>query len=210
MAAARRARAIRPRTVLKGKSSCREISAAVAPSRTMRSRTNRIEKSVARGIEVDPYSVKPTNLAKVYQVRRKRETLCRYLRETSCRVTASRRAAASSGSEVSVRAAKALPARTEPRPPKFGGPGFGRAKLLLSRDGLCRLGRSLALPSSVAQRFGRAKLLLSRDGLCRLGRSLALPSCGGPGFGRAKLLLSRDGLCRLGRSLALPESRKAV
>jgi hypothetical protein len=44
----------------------------------MRSRTNRIEKSVARGIEVDPYSVKPTNLAKVYQVRRKRETLCRY------------------------------------------------------------------------------------------------------------------------------------
>ena len=36
-------------------------------------------------------------------------------------------------------------AQPELRPPKFAGPGFGRAKLLLSRGGLCRLGRSLAL-----------------------------------------------------------------
>jgi hypothetical protein len=35
--------------------------------------------------------------------------------------------------------------RTEPRPPKLLGAGFGRAKLLLSRDGVCRLGRNLVL-----------------------------------------------------------------
>jgi hypothetical protein len=52
---------------------------------------------------------------------------------------------------------------------------LGRAKLLLSRNGLCRLGRSLALPIGVRTGIlGRAKLLLSRNGLCRLGRSLAL------------------------------------
>ena len=34
-----------------------------------------------------------------------------------------------------------LPARTEPRPPELVCPGSGRAKLLLSRDGLRRLGR---------------------------------------------------------------------
>ena len=33
----------------------------------------------------------------------------------------------------------------QPRPPTFRGPGFGRAKLLLSRDGPCRLSRSFAL-----------------------------------------------------------------
>ena len=99
------------------------------------------------------------------------------------------------------------PARTEPRPPKFGGPGFGRAKLLLSHDGLCRLGESLALPSSVTQVFGRAKLLLSRDGLCRLGESLALPSSVTQVFGRAKLLLSRDGFCRLGASPSRNDTR---
>jgi hypothetical protein len=38
---------------------------------------------------------------------------------------------------------------SQPRPPKFAGPVFlGRGKLLLSRDGLCRLGRSLALPEA--------------------------------------------------------------
>jgi O-methyltransferase domain/Dimerisation domain len=55
--------------------------------------------------------------------------------------------------------------------------------------------------------FGRAKLLLSCNGLCRLGQSLALPIRARTGiFGRAKLLLSCNGLCRLGRSLALPAS----
>ena len=44
-----------------------------------------------------------------------------------------------------------LPARTAPRPPKFGGPGFGRAKLLLSRGGLRRLGQSLTLPNPPAE-----------------------------------------------------------
>ena len=41
-----------------------------------------------------------------------------------------------------------LPARTEPRPSKFVGPGFGRAKLLLSRNRLCRLERSRVLSDS--------------------------------------------------------------
>ena len=40
-----------------------------------------------------------------------------------------------------------IAARTEPRPPKFGGPGFGRAKLLLSRDG--HRGSDGASPSHV-------------------------------------------------------------
>src|ERR1700677_2103237 len=47
-----------------------------------------------------------------------------------------------------------LPARTEPRPPDLVGPVFGRAKLLLSRDGLCRLGQSLALPGCLPQFLG--------------------------------------------------------
>jgi hypothetical protein len=43
----------------------------------MRSRANRKESSVARGIEIGSQSLKSTNLAKLYQVGRQRETWCR-------------------------------------------------------------------------------------------------------------------------------------
>ena len=87
---------------------------------------------------------------------------------------------------------------------------LGRAKLLLSRDGLRRLGRSLALPMGVDRHSWEGEAPAEPHGLRRLGRSLALPNCAWPGIlGRAKLLLSRDGLRRLGRSLALPIGVKA-
>ena len=63
-----RARRIRSRTVLRGKPSCRAMSEAVAPSRAMRSRANRRESSVARGIGVDSQIREATDLAGLYQV----------------------------------------------------------------------------------------------------------------------------------------------
>lgn len=53
------------------------MSEAVAPSRAMRSRANRRESSVARGIELDSPSLKSTDLVGLYHVERPRETLCR-------------------------------------------------------------------------------------------------------------------------------------
>src|SRR5271166_584414 len=53
------------------------MSEAVAPSRAMRSRANRRESSVARGIELDSPSLKSTDLAGLYHVERPRETWCR-------------------------------------------------------------------------------------------------------------------------------------
>ena len=53
------------------------MSEAVAPSRAMRSRANRRESSVARGIELDSPSLKSTDLAGLYHVERLRETWCR-------------------------------------------------------------------------------------------------------------------------------------
>ena len=53
------------------------MSEAVAPSRAMRSRANRRESSVARGIELDSPSLKLTDLVGLYHVERPRETLCR-------------------------------------------------------------------------------------------------------------------------------------
>src|SRR5208337_2456510 len=53
------------------------MAEAVAPSRAMRSRANRRESSVARGIELDSPSLKSTDLAGLYHVERPRETWCR-------------------------------------------------------------------------------------------------------------------------------------
>ena len=52
-ASVRGTRLIRSRTVLKGRSSCREMSEALAPSRVMRAKANLMWGSVARAIEVD-------------------------------------------------------------------------------------------------------------------------------------------------------------
>jgi hypothetical protein len=61
------------------------------------------------------------------------------------------------------------PARTEPRPPKFGGPGFWEGEAPAEPR------RPLPAPKFGGPGFGRAKLPQIRGGLCRLGRSLALP-----------------------------------
>jgi hypothetical protein len=53
------------------------MSEAVAPSRAMRRRANRNERSVARGIDVDSQILETTKTKELYQRTRPRETLCR-------------------------------------------------------------------------------------------------------------------------------------
>src|SRR5271166_1218946 len=115
------------------------MSEAVAPSRAMRSRANRRESSVARGIELDSPSLKSTDLAGLYHVERPRETWCRV---TLCHAVPVRLEALRH---------RAPPARHELRPRRRTGP-------------VCRLERDpQAIVSHRVQLPHRAELLPEAD-----------------------------------------------